>query len=170
MTERGNPVIRIIASIGAALLVLVALVLPVSADDQRPVLGQFTGSGVEVGQRCPDALTIGFAIEGVLSHLGRMTGGGTNCTEFALGTGSVPIWAGIAVVTAADGSTLTLAYEGLQGVPANGVASFAHSDTVVGGTGRFAGATGELTIEGLIDFSAFPDVTVSGTVSGWIDY
>ena len=161
---------RIAASIGLALLLSVTLVLPLSAGDQRPVAGQFSGSGVEVAQRCPDALTIGFALDGVLSHLGRMAGGGTNCTEFTLGIGSVPIWDGIAIVTAADGSTLTLAYEGQQGAPTNGVAPFSHSDTVVEGTGRFAGATGQLTVEGLIDFSQFPDVTVTGTVSGWISY
>ena len=161
---------RFIASVGVALLLSAALVLPVSADDQRPIRGHFHGSGVDVAQRCPDALTIGFAIEGTLSHLGRMTGGGSNCTELALGTESVPIWDGIAIVTAADGSTLTLAYEGQQGAPANGVAGFSHVDTVVGGTGRFAGATGLLTIEGLIDFSAFPHVTVTGDVSGWIAY
>ena len=159
---------RFISAIGLALLLSVALVLPVSADDQLPVRGQFTGAGVNVDRRCPDALTIGFAIHGVLSHLGRMTGGGTNCTEFTLGTESVPIWDGIAIVTAADGSTLTLAYEGLQGTPTNGVAAFSHVDTVIGGSGRFTGATGELRIEGLIDFSRFPEVTVSGTVSGWI--
>jgi hypothetical protein len=158
----------LIASIGAALLLSAALVQPIAADDQVPVRGQFTGAGVNVDQRCTDALTIGFAIEGVLSHLGRMTGGGTNCTEFSLGTGSVPIWDGIATIRAADGSTLTLAYAGRQDAPANGVATFTHSDTVVGGTGRFASATGQLTVQGLIDFSAFPDVTVSGTVSGWI--
>jgi hypothetical protein len=163
-------VTRFIASIGSALLLSVALVLPVSAGDQRPVLGQFEGSGVEVSQRCPDALTIGFAIDGTVSHLGRMTGGGSNCTEFTLGTGPVPIWDGIAILTAADGSTLTLAYEGQQGPPTNGVALFSHSDTVVDGTGRFAGATGQLTVEGLIDFSGFPEVTVSGMVSGWIAY
>jgi hypothetical protein len=158
---------RIAASIGLALLLSVTLVLPVSAGDQRPVNGQFEGSGVEVAQRCPDALTIGFAINGVLSHLGRMTGGGTNCTEFTLGTESVPIWDGIAIVTAADGSTLTLAYEGQQGAPTNGVATYSHEDTVIDGTGRFAGATGELTISGLIDFA---DLTVTGSVSGWISY
>ena len=161
---------RFISAVGAALLLSVALVLPVSAGDQLPVRGQFTGAGVNVEQRCPDALTIGFAIDGVLSHLGRMTGGGTNCTEVTLGTESVPIWDGIAIVTAADGSSLTLAYEGLQGAPTNGVASFSHSDTVIEGSGRFAGATGELTVEGLIDFSRFPEVTVTGTVSGWISY
>ena len=158
---------RIAASIGLALLLAIALVLPVSAGDQRPVRGHFVGSGVEVPQRCLGALTIGFAIDGVLSHLGRMTGGGTNCTEFTLGTESVPIWDGIAVVTAADGSTLTLAYEGQQGAPTNGVATYSHQDSVVAGTGRFAGATGELTISGLIDFA---DLTVTGSVSGWISY
>jgi hypothetical protein len=161
---------RFIASIASAMLLTLALVLPAAAGDQRPIRGQFNGSGVDVGQRCPDALTIGFTIDGTLSHLGRMTGGGTNCTEFTLGTESVPIWDGIAVVTAADGSTLTLAYEGQQGAPANGAASFSHADTVVAGTGRFAGATGELTVQGLVDFSAFPDVSVSGTVAGWIAY
>jgi hypothetical protein len=161
---------RFSASIGLALLLSVALASPVSAGDQRPIRGQFNGSGVDVSQRCPDALTIGFTIDGVLSHLGRMTGRGTNCTEFTLGTESVPIWDGIATIRAADGSTLTLAYAGQQDAPANGVAAFTHSDTVVGGTGRFARATGELTVQGLVDFSAFPDVSVSGTVAGWIAY
>ena len=161
---------RFSVSIGLALLLSITLALPVSAGDQRPIRGQFTGAGVNVDQRCNDALTIGFAIDGVPSHLGRMTGGGTNCTEFTLGTASVTIWDGIAVVTAADGSTLTLACAGQQDAPANGVAAFTHSDTVVGGTGRFAGATGQLTVQGLIDFSAFPDVSVSGAVAGWIAY
>jgi len=161
---------RLLSSICLTLLFSAALVLPVTAGSQRPVHGQFSGSGVDVGQRCPDALTIGFAIEGNLSHLGRLTGGGTNCTEFTLGTGSVPIWDGTATVTAADGSTLTLTFEGQQGAPVNGVAQFSHSDTVVAGTGRFAGATGQLTVEGIIDFTAFPEVTVTANVSGWISY
>jgi hypothetical protein len=158
---------RLALSITLALSLVSLLVLPVSAGDARPVRGSFTGSAVNVEQRCPDALTIGFAIDGVLSHLGRMTGGGTNCTEFTLGTESVSIWDGIAIVTAADGSTLTLAYEGLQGAPTNGVATFSHQDTVIGGTGRFEGATGELTISGLLDFA---DLTVKGSVTGWISY
>ena len=53
---------RFVSSIGLALLLSVALVLPVSAGDQRPFRGQFTGSGTNVAQRCPGALTIGFAI------------------------------------------------------------------------------------------------------------
>ena len=62
---------------------------------------------------------------------------------------------------------LTLAYEGSQGEPSDGVASYLHSDTVVSGTGRFDGASGQLTVEGVIDLT---DLTVDGTVSGWIRY
>lgn len=158
---------RFVSTMVLALVLLVGVALPVSAGEGRPVRGQFVGSGVEVDQRCPGALTIGFAIEGVVSHLGRMTGRGSNCTEFTLGTESVAIWDGIAVLTAADGSTLTLAYEGSQGAPSNGVASYLHSDTVVSGTGRFDGASGQLAVEGTIDLT---DLTVDGTVSGWISY
>jgi hypothetical protein len=161
---------RLIRSLGLALAVALAIAAPASAGDQRPVRGSFTGSGDDAEHHCPGALTLGFAIEGVLSHLGRFTGEGSNCTEFTLGTEAVPIWDGIAILHAADGSTLTVSYEGSQGVPSNGVASFSHSDTVVSGTGRFDGATGAFTIEGIVDFSGFPEVTVNGTVSGWISY
>lgn len=159
--------IRVLSSTVLTLILLVGLALPVSAGDEQPVRGQFSGSGIAVDQRCAGNLTIGFAIRGVVAHLGRMTGGGSNCTEFTLGTEAVAIWDGIVLLTAADGSTLTLAYEGSQGVPSDGVASYLHSDTVVSGTGRFDGASGQLTVEGTIDLT---DLTVVGTVSGWISY
>ena len=158
---------RVLSTIILTLILLVGVALPVSAGDQRPVHGRFSGSGIGVDQRCAGNLTIGFAIEGVVAHLGRMTGSGSNCTTFALATEAVPIWDGIVVLTAADGSTLTLAYEGSQGAPSDGVASYHHSDTVVSGTGRFAGASGQLTVEGSIGLT---DLTVDGTVSGWISY
>lgn len=58
-------------------------------------------------------------------------------------------------------------YEGEQGQPVGGFAAFAHTDTIVGGTGRFEGASGVWTISGLLDFS---DLTISGTVTGWLSY
>jgi len=159
---------RVTISIALALTIAGALVLPVAAGAQRPVRGQFFGSAIAVEQRCgPDALTLGFSVTGVTTHIGRLTAVGTNCTEFTLATQAVAIWDGIVTLEAADGSSLTTSFEGGQGLPANGLASFSHPHTIVGGTGRFEDATGEWTISGLIDFTAF---TVSGTVSGWLSY
>jgi hypothetical protein len=156
----------ILAALAATMLAL-ALALPVTADTQRPMHGQFTGSGVAADQRCPGALTLGFAIAGVATHLGNFSGSGTNCTEFTLATDAVAIWDGIITIEAADGSTLTLQYTGGQGAPTAGTAEFSHADTVIGGTGRFAAAEGELTVTGQIDFAS---LTVTGTISGWLSY
>lgn len=159
---------RLKLSITMALVSVALLVAPVAAGDQRPVHGRFTGSGVAADQRCqPGSLTLGFVISGVTTHLGRLTGGGTNCTEFTLGTEAVPIWDGRVTLEAADGSTLIAIYEGEQRQPVDGVATFSHTQTIVGGTGRFDGASGEWTVGGTIDFA---DLTVGGTVSGWLSY
>lgn len=106
-------------------------------------------------------------MSGVATHLGLFTGTGTNCTEYTLATEAVAIWDGIVTIRAADGSTLTLTAEGSQSAPVAGVASYADTDTVIGGTGRFADAAGVLILTGTIDFSTF---AVTGTVSGWLSY
>jgi hypothetical protein len=159
---------RFIASTGLALSLIATIVLPVAGAAPRPVELRFSGSGVDVAQRCgPNALTLGFEIGGVGTHFGRFTGFGTNCTLFTLGTQAVPIDDGIVVLEAADGSTLTTSYDGAQEAPVAGVAGFAQIHTIVGGTGRFDGATGELNVSGTINLSNF---TVSGTASGWLSY
>jgi hypothetical protein len=96
-----------------------------------------------------------------------MTGTGSNCTEFTLATASVAIWDGIATYTAADGSSLTVSYEGVQGAPTGGVAMASTTSTVVSGTGRFEGAHGSWTASGTIDFTTG---LVNDTFSGWISY
>jgi hypothetical protein len=159
---------RFIASTALALSLVITLALPVAGVATRPFRVTFDGSGVAVGQRCgPNALTLGFQVDGVGTHLGRFTGFGTNCTLFTFGTEAVPIYDGIVVLEAADGSTLTTSYEGGQGAPVAGLATFSHTHTVVAGTGRFGGARGELTVSGTFDLSNF---TVSGTASGWLSY
>ena len=159
---------RITASIALALILGSALIAPAAAGEQRPFQGRFTGSGIAVAPRCgPAALTLGFAVQGEMTHLGRVTGDGTNCTEFTLGTGAVPIWDGFVTLVAADGSTLLTTYEGGQGAPSAGYATFAHEHVIVGGTGRFDGASGELSVSGVLDLA---NVMVSGTVRGWISY
>ena len=138
------------------------------ATSERPFSGEFTVGVVGVEQRCGDgALTIGFAGSGRASHLGRITGTGSNCTEFDLAVQAVPIYAGLATFVAADGSTLTFAYEGEQQAPVDLRATTITSNAVVGGTGRFADASGSWTTVGTIDLATG---LFSGSFSGWISY
>ena len=151
-----------------ALVATVALATSVLAAAQRPMSGSFVIGVVPVEQRCgPNALTIGFEGTGLATHLGRMTGTGSNCTEFTLATDAVAIWDGIAIYTAADGSTITAAYEGMQQAPVAGVALSVTISTIVSGTGRFEGAQGSFTASGPIDFTTG---LVSNRFSGWISY
>jgi hypothetical protein len=155
-------------AVGLALTLVMAVALPASAGDQRPFKSRYSGHGVAAEQRCgPNALTLGFAVTGVATHVGRYTVIGTNCTEFGLATEAVDIWDSIFVVEAADGSTLTFSGEGSQSAPVNGVAWSTQTITVVSGSGRFADAAGVLALSGPIDFS---DLSISGTVSGWLSY
>ena len=150
-------------------LILVAIAAtPAAAADQRPMSGQFTAQAGPATPRCgPDALTLGFEIKGVASHLGRLTGTGSNCTEFTLATNAVAVWDGLATFVAADGSTLSTTAEGTQGAPISGRAAFDITHTISGGTGRFAGATGIWAVTGIIDFTTG---TIDGQVSGWLSY
>lgn len=75
-----------------------------------------------------------------LQHLGRTTL--TNIDAGAAGS----IVAGTAVFTAANGDQLFTTSSGTATFPdANGIVTFRGTDTVTGGTGRFAGASGSLT-------------------------
>ncbi|MCI0347057.1 MAG: hypothetical protein L0221_16715 [Chloroflexi bacterium] len=158
--------LRGIAAI-VGLILVGALAAPTAASQQRPMEGKFTGVGAPAEQRCPGALTIGHEVSGTATHLGQFAGSGTNCTEFTLATESVAIWDVIVVIEAADGSTLLLTGDGRQEAPVNGVASYVHVDTVVGGTGRFTDAQGVITVSGSIDFATFE---ITGTISGWLSY
>lgn len=140
----------------------------VVASERRPMSGGFTIGVVPVEQRCgPNALTIGFSGAGLATHLGRMTGTGSNCTEFTLAGAAVGIWDGVATYVAADGSTLTMSYEGSQEAPVAGTARATTVNTVVSGTGRFEGAEGSWIDTGSIDFTTGVYV---GEISGWISY
>jgi hypothetical protein len=155
------------ASVALALLIGAAMAAPVGAADARPMTGQFTAQAGPAAPRCGADLTLGFEIRGVASHLGALTGTGSNCTEWTAPIEAVAIWDGMATFVAADGSTLTTVSEGSQDAPVAGVATFDITHTITGGTGRFAGATGVWSVTGLIDFTTGG---VDGRVAGWLSY
>jgi hypothetical protein len=168
ITQANRLLGRTARSLGAVLLLMSAPAGTVAAAEQRPMEGRYTVAVVPVEQRCgPNALTIGFEGEGIATHLGRMTGAGSNCTSFSLATEAVPIWNGLATFVAADGSSISMTYEGAQGAPVDGAASAASTFTVISGTGRFGSATGSWTSSGVIDFTTG---VFSGTFSGWVSY
>jgi hypothetical protein len=142
---------------------------PVMAADQRPMLGRMTASvGIATDQRCgAGAVTLEFTAQAIATHLGRVTGAGTNCTEPTLATSEVAIWDGLATYVAADGSTILTTYEGMQHAPFAGVATATTTHTVIGGTGRFADAAGSWTVTGPVDFVNF---SFAADFAGWISY
>ena len=150
-----------------ALTLTTALVGAGSAADQRPMSGEFTITLATTTPRCGGDLTLGFVGIGLATHLGRMTGTASNCTEYTLFTQAVPVYDGVAIFTAADGSTITTHYNGTQGAPVGGVAQVESTHTVVDGTGRFADAAGTWTLTGIIDFAAGSS---TGDLAGWLSY
>lgn len=150
-----------------ALVAMLAMPGTTVAADQRPVRGEFTISLVAASHDCGADLPLAFAGDGIVSHLGRMTGSAMHCTEFGLLTESVAVWDGVALFVAADGSTITSNYSGRQDQPVDGVATVVTTHELVGGTGRFSAVDGGWTFTGVVDFNAGAS---SGTVAGWISY
>lgn len=168
IVQRNSRLRPALGSLGAALLLTAALAGPIAANERRPMHGNYAVAVVPVEQRCgPGALAIGFEGVGIATHLGRMDGAGSNCTTFDLTTDAVAIWDGRATFVGADGSTLSLGYEGAQDAPVDGRATATSTFTVLSGTGRFEGATGTWTSTGVIDFATGQ---FRGSLSGWISY
>jgi hypothetical protein len=94
--------------------------------------------------------------EGTASHLGRFTVVADFTLNLATATGS-----GSVTYTAANGDVLTGTVTG-QAVVGGGIAVVTETVTITGGTGRFAGATGTLTVTRRV-------VMATGVSSGTID-
>ena len=153
-----------------ALILIVALLsmaMPAMAATERPFRGSFTGVAVLAEPRCGSDVTLGFAAFGTATHLGRIEGQASNCSDESFPVASVDVFDGVVTFVAADGSTITAEYEGVQQAPVHWVAAYSITMTVVGGTGRFEGASGSWSTSGLLDFN---DLTITGAFDGWIAY
>jgi len=108
---------------------------------------------------------------GTASHLGRIevvTRNVVDLTPVAVPgcatPGSREVYS--SVITAANGDTVTLAGTGTSCPTSATTASVTDTATVTGGTGRFAGATGTITVRATVDRAAMSaSVTYDGTLS-----
>jgi hypothetical protein len=114
-------------------------------------------------------------LRGTAEHLGRVSVVASHCTQFDIFTTPNPgvFQDGEMVVKAANGDELWLEYAGHflftpGDTPEVGVSAISFTTvTVVGGTGRFEGATGSLTGHAIDNFPAGPHIA---SFSGWIVY
>ena len=129
-----------------------------SAQDEAhvPIRGTYTFSTTgepNCPPTCPPTILIATGeATGIASHLGRFTATFVDTVDLAAATGT-----GTFNFTAANGSQLfTETTSGEDSFTPPNISHVAYNATIVGGTGRFAGATGTLTIESTskIDFVA----------------
>lgn len=98
--------------------------------------------------------------EGNASHLGHFTVSGVFTLNLATASGS-----GVATYTAANGDVLTASTTG-QAVVAQGIAVVTETVTITGGTGRFEGATGTMTVvRRIVQATGASTGTIDGTIT-----
>jgi hypothetical protein len=125
-----------------------------------------TVSSADASQVVGANLEITGTIEGTATHLGRYS-----ATVVAVAPlGGPPTATGTYVFTTANGDHITATMDGWSAPDGFGDFIFTEVLTIVGGTGRFASATGTLTITKtvVIDFSTNSS-TGSGTIEGSIE-
>jgi hypothetical protein len=96
-----------------------------------------------------------------LTHLGLTAFYGEQDINFATGT-----QAGWRTLTAANGDELHVTHVGTSKPAGPGLVSFVAQMTIVGGTGRFAGASGTARGTGIANLATHTtSVTIDGTIS-----
>jgi hypothetical protein len=146
-------------------LVLAAGLSPAAEKQPRPFHGSVTAVWDDIfdGLIAPPA---NFEGGGPVTHMGNTTQAGTLYLGPPDENLVFPGYGSVTIV-AANGDTVTFDYEGeLDGVTGEGVGTF----TFTGGTGRFAGATGQGTFDALIDLSVPTDQPMTVTLDGTISY
>jgi hypothetical protein len=134
------------------LLFLPALALPMqaAADDQLPLKGSESGTFALPGPCAAGGVVIDVVGTGHTTQLGNYSGHYRECLNPATGA----VTAGTFTLTAANGDEVYGTYSG-QAVPTQdpGVVNFEDPGVITGGTGRFAGAGGTLTTNGLANMA-----------------
>jgi hypothetical protein len=108
-----------------------------------PFKGNYSGTATLVGGSPP---LLALSATGTATHLGKSSELITTTVNFAA---ACPLTVGTGVLTAANGDKLFLNTSGVACPTAQpGVLTISGTQTVTGGTGRFAGASGSLGVSG----------------------
>ncbi|HEX6129752.1 MAG TPA: hypothetical protein VF071_12090 [Candidatus Limnocylindria bacterium] len=139
--------------------VILAVAAPVAARDEVVFRGRLDGT-VMVTPLDPPLASVHIEASGNATQLGRFTLEIPHLVNQAARMGS-----GTYVFTAANGDTLTATFTGLATLVEPGVLTTHETAVIIGGTGRFEGATGSFTADRT--FYVATGVTV-GTFEGTI--
>jgi hypothetical protein len=155
---------KIFGSTAVVLLLVIVLAgaaLAAPAAGERELLLKGTVQATETQQGAPPTIHVNLNGSGNATQLGLFT-----YSMQAVLTVPALSATSSAIFVAADGSTLLAEGTG-QGTPTGtpGVISIVETLTIIGGTGRFEGASGNITIQRLVNRATF---TSSGTIDGLI--
>jgi hypothetical protein len=129
----------------------------VGAVESVPLKGMDTFSSVVIGGSGSVIYTADSG-SGTATHLGLFTMAASEVVDFA----SMTVRNGTFTLTAANGDTVSGTYSGTI-LP--GLVGYHVSGPITGGTGRFAGATGAIIFDGIVDPAT---LTGSDVISGTI--
>lgn len=148
----------------AAVFLILTFARVADAATSTPFRGTLQGQETDVLQGSPPSqILIDGGVSGVATPLGQFT-------LAYKGTVSLPIGSstGSAQLTAANGDKLFTMFVGLGTAIPNmpGLNTITEIDTITGGTGRFAAATGSFTVERLVNLTDLTEVPTFGTFTG----
>lgn len=132
-----------------AAIILTAIAVPMTAQDQVPFKGSIQGHEIDTPQGGPPPTTLNVdgSATGIGTHVGQFSVTYHLTVTLANGTAT-----GSAQLIAANGDSIYSTVAGSSERTATpGVSSITEINTITGGTGRFAGAQGSFTVERLIN-------------------
>lgn len=160
---------RILILLSACLMLLVGVAAPVGAKsepDPQNFAGTASGPleflGTQPPRVCPLGITTTVtSIPGRARHLGRMSLSSEHCAGFGHLTG------GAMTMVAANGDEVFIEYT--VDAPMVPMAAFTVdvNGTIVGGTGRFDGASGHVEMTGSVALPNFPDFVPASVSFVW---
>lgn len=163
---------RAIVVLAVAGLMVLATAVPAASvgSADRPLTGWIVGGGTAIPDAgCPVGLRTVMWGTGHLTHLGLTTMTGSHCTP----AWGADIVGGVQTFVAANGDRLEMTYTATVEPfePVEGAVMKGPGDTVItGGTGRFAGATGEFIayLRGILHFTQPMELTWA--INGEVGY